>query len=96
MEVFKLGIEKTEDPIVFIQFLTKTFLHHEGVVPNYAEWKEFLLTLEDDEIFSYPFSIALSLIVEYNELRMDRYNVRVVEEARAKYDKIILDHERDH
>lgn len=95
MEVFKLGIEKTEDPIVFVQFLTKTFLHHEGVVPNYAEWKEFLLTLEDDEIFSYPFSIALSLIVEDNELRMGRDSIRIVEEARKKYADIILDHEKN-
>lgn len=96
MEVFTTGIEKTEDPVVFIQFLTKTFLHHEGLVPNYEEWMNFLSTMEDDEIFSYPFSIALSLIIENDEIRMDSKSVGVVEQARAKYDKIILDHERDH
>lgn len=95
MEVFKLGIEKTKDPVVFIQFLTKTFLHHEGVVPNCAEWKEFLLTLDDDETLLYPFSISLSLIVNDNELRMDRSSIRTVEEARKKYADIILDHENN-
>lgn len=94
MEIFATGIEKTEDPVVFIQFLTKTFLHHEGLIPNYEEWMNFLSTMEDDEIFSYPFSIVLSLIIENDEIRMDSKSVGVVEQARAKYEKIILDHER--
>lgn len=94
MEIFATGIEKTEDPVVFIQFLTKTFLHYEGLIPNYEEWMNFLSTMEDDEIFSYPFSIVLSLIIENDEIRMESKSVRVVEQAQAKYDKIVLDHER--
>lgn len=94
MEVFKLGIEKTKDPVVFIQFLTKIFLHHEGIVPNYVEWKNFLSILEDDEALLYPFSISLSLIVDNSENRIKEDSLRAVNEAREKYSTIILEHER--
>lgn len=96
MKIFRMAVEKFDNPIGFTRFLTKLFTSHEGIVPSYTEWKKFFDVVGSDEDFSLPMNLLLPMIVSKMEVTSSMNgNMAIVEAVRRNYSTIILPTDKD-